>query len=211
MHDGSNFPTFSKHLFSVSPFKNSSHLNGYEIYLIVVLTHAFLETNYVEPVFMWLLVTNALVYLFGNHLIQTLKLFLLLWVFLLWQLSHLLDINPILLIYLFMAMLGLCCCSGFSLVAVSGGLFSSCSVQASLCGGFSCCKAQALGYMGFRSCGTWAQQLWLRGSGAHAQQLWCTGLLLWGMWDLPGSGIEPMSFALASRFCTTDSIPPIVY
>ena len=31
------------------------------------------------------------------------------------------------------------------LVAVSGGLFCSCSVRASHCGGFSCCKAQAQG------------------------------------------------------------------
>ena len=34
---------------------------------------------------------------------------------------------------------------GLSLVAVSGGLLSSCSAQASHCRGFSCCKAQALG------------------------------------------------------------------
>ena len=30
---------------------------------------------------------------------------------------------------------------------------------------------------GFSSCGTWAQQLWLRGSRAQAQQLWLTGLV----------------------------------
>ena len=38
---------------------------------------------------------------------------------------------------LFLAVLGLRCFTGFSLVAGSGGS-SSCSVQASLCGGFSC-------------------------------------------------------------------------
>ena len=31
------------------------------------------------------------------------------------------------------------------------------------CGGFSSCLAQDLGPSGFRSCGTWAQQLWLPG------------------------------------------------
>ena len=31
--------------------------------------------------------------------------------------------------------------------------------------------------VGFSSCGTWAQQLWLAGSRAQSQQLWCTGLV----------------------------------
>ena len=43
-------------------------------------------------------------------------------------------------IYLFMAVLGLCCCA-----------------RASHCGGFSCCGAQALGTLGFSSCSTQAQ------------------------------------------------------
>ena len=36
------------------------------------------------------------------------------------------------------------------------GLLSSCSVQASHCGGFSCCRVQVLGHTGFSSCGSWA-------------------------------------------------------
>ena len=32
-------------------------------------------------------------------------------------------------------------------------------------------------HVGFSSCGTWAQQLWIAGSTAQAQQLWCTGLV----------------------------------
>ena len=32
-------------------------------------------------------------------------------------------------------------------------------------------------HMGFSSCGTWVQQLWLTGSRAQAQQLWCTGFV----------------------------------
>ena len=79
--------------------------------------------------------------------------------------------------YLFLAVLGLCCCTGFSVVAAS---VSSCSVQASHCTGFSCCRAWAPGSLGFRSCGMWAQELQLPGSRAQAQKLWCTGLVaLW--------------------------------
>ena len=42
---------------------------------------------------------------------------------------------------LFLAALGLRCCAGFSLVAVSWGS----SLGAVRCGQFSCCRAQALG------------------------------------------------------------------
>ena len=58
------------------------------------------------------------------------------------------------------------------------GLLSSCREQgiplqdgawASHCSGFSCCGAQALGHVGFSSCCTWAQQLWLTGPRAGAQ------------------------------------------
>ena len=85
------------------------------------------------------------------------------------------------------------------------GLLSSCSVRASHCVGFSCgawdlgartyviaahglsnCSSQALENR-LSSCGTWAQ-------------------LLLSMCDLPGSGIEPVSPALAGRFFT--SKPP---
>ena len=41
--------------------------------------------------------------------------------------------------------------------------------------------------------------------GLWAQQLWCmTGLVAPGVWDLPGSGIEPVSPALAGGFYTTE-------
>ena len=47
------------------------------------------------------------------------------------------------LIYLFLAVLGLCCCArAFSSCSERGLLFI---VRASHCGGFSCCGAQALG------------------------------------------------------------------
>ena len=81
----------------------------------------------------------------------------------------------------------------FSLVAASGASLC-CAVQTSYCSGFlwsisprsagfSSCGSQALKYR-FSSCGEWA---WL----------------LRGMWDLPKSGIKPVSLALAVRFLTT--------
>ena len=52
-------------------------------------------------------------------------------------------------IYLFLAVLDLCCCARLFSSCGKWGLLSSCSVQASLCGGFSCCRARALGRTGF--------------------------------------------------------------
>ena len=74
---------------------------------------------------------------------------------------------------LFLAVLGLHCSMGFSLV-VKNGLLSSCGACASHCSDFSR-AAQALRCTGFSSCLTWAQQLQLPGSRAQAQQVWCTG------------------------------------
>ena len=87
-----------------------------------------------------------------------------------------------LFIYLFLAELGLCCCTGLSLVAVSRG-YSSCAARASPCGDFSCCRA------------------WALGAQASVVVVWAS--LLHGMWDPPGPGIEPMFPALASGFLTT--------
>ena len=64
------------------------------------------------------------------------------------------------------------------------GLLSGCGIWAHHCGCFSCCGAQAQRHVGFSSCGTRA---WLP----------------YGMWNLPGPGIEPVSPALAGRFLTT--------
>ena len=62
---------------------------------------------------------------------------------------------------------------GLSLVAASGGYSSL------RCAGFSLQWLLSLWStgsrrVGFSSCGTWAQQLWLTGSRAQAQQLWHT-------------------------------------
>ena len=76
--------------------------------------------------------------------------------------------------YLFLAALGFCCCMWAFSGCWEQRLFSVCCVQASPCSGFSCCKAWALWYGGFCSCGSQAQ-------------------LFHSTWNLPGSGIEPVS------------------
>ena len=77
------------------------------------------------------------------------------------------------------------------------GLLCCCSARASH--GFSCCRTRALGCTGFSSYSSWALEHRLSSCGTQAQ-------LLLGMWDLPGSGIEPMSPVLAGGFFTTE--PP---
>ena len=89
----------------------------------------------------------------------------------------------------FLAVVCLCCCAGFSIVRCAG--FSL------WC--FSCCRAWALRHTGFRSCGS--QALEHRPSvvvGARAS-------LLRGTQDLPRSGIEPVSPALAGGLFTTET------
>ena len=60
-------------------------------------------------------------------------------------------------------------------------------------------RASVVVMLGLSGCGSWALERRLRSCGARA---W----LLRGMWDLPGSGIEPVSPALAGGFLTT--MPP---
>ena len=75
-------------------------------------------------------------------------------------------------------------------------LLSRSSVWASQCGVFSWFGAGALGLRGFCSYSSQALEHSLSSYGAWA-------LLVHGMWDPPGSGIEPMSPVLAGRFFTT--------
>ena len=98
-------------------------------------------------------------------------------------------------IYLFLALLGLRCCLGFS--PVSGAALQLRPLCFN-CGGSSFCRPQALGLTGFSSCGSQALEHRLSGCGAQAQ-------VLRGMRYLPRSGIEPMSLALAGGFFTTES------
>jgi len=53
------------------------------------------------------------------------------------------------LVCVYVTALGLCCCAGFPLAAVSReGLVSSYSTQASHFGGFCCCRAWTVGHTG---------------------------------------------------------------
>ena len=90
-------------------------------------------------------------------------------------------------------MLGLCCCTDFSLVAESRG-YSPVVVHRLLIVVASSVAVHRL------------QQLWLQGSRAQIHRLSRCGtqaLLLCGMWDTLGSGIKPTSPTLAGRFLTT--------
>ena len=95
-------------------------------------------------------------------------------------------------------MLGLCGCTDFSLVVKRGAVLC-CIVQASHGGDLSCCGDRALGHVGSVVA---APGLESTGSVVVGYKLsW-----LHGMWDLPSSGIEPVSPTLAGGFFTTE--PP---
>ena len=76
------------------------------------------------------------------------------------------------------------------------GLLCSCGVWL-LSGGCFCCAAQALEHVGFSGCISQALKHTLNGCGSRAK-------LPHGMWDLPGSGTEPISPALAGGFFTNE-------
>ena len=80
---------------------------------------------------------------------------------------------------------------------VEQGLLSSCGARASHCRGLSCCRARVSVVAAWRlgSCGAQALEHRLNSYGAQT-------LLLSGMWDLPASGVEPLSPALQA-----DSLP----
>ena len=105
---------------------------------------------------------------------------------------------------LILAVLGLRCCAWAFLQLRRVGATLCCGAW-SYCGGFSC-GAWALGTWasvlvahGLNSCGPRALEHRLSSCGVRAQ-------LLCSMWDLPGSGLEPVSPALAGGFLTT--VPP---
>ena len=72
------------------------------------------------------------------------------------------------LIYLFLAMLGLCFFEGAFSSCGEQGLLSSCHVWASHGRGFSCCGAWALGQASFSSFGSWALEHRLNSCDARA-------------------------------------------
>ena len=80
--------------------------------------------------------------------------------------SDLSAIKKIIIYYLFLAALGLCCCAQAFSSCSKQGLLSNCGVWASHCRGFSWCEAQTLGC--FSSCGSQAPEHGLSNCGAQA-------------------------------------------
>ena len=115
------------------------------------------------------------------------------WAFLLnrfqiWGYLDFSNLSIYLSIYLFMAMLGLCCCvQAFSSCGEWGLLFVAVA---------SVVAEHGLQARGLSSCGSRALEHRLSSCGARAQ-------LLHRMSDLPGPGLEPVSPALAGGFLTT--------
>ena len=72
--------------------------------------------------------------------------------------------------------------------------FSSCDVQASLCGGFSCCRARALGRASFSSWSTWGLCPPVCGifPGQGLNLCSCTGRQILNHWT-PGQSVRPIS------------------
>ena len=93
-------------------------------------------------------------------------------------------------------------CHGSSL---PHGLFSSCGKRGLLMVVASCAAAHGLQ-------GTWARQLWLRAQEHRLKRCGAASYLPHGMWDGPGSGLKPVSPALAGGFFNTESAgKPLMY
>ena len=110
------------------------------------------------------------------------------------MLIGILKVPNLIIFFIFMPVLVLCCFMGFSLVVASGEYslavghrlltaVASLLTEHRLSG----TRPSGVAVHGLSSCGTWAQ-------------------LLHTMWDLPCPGIEPMSLALAKGFFTPE--PP---
>ena len=102
-------------------------------------------------------------------------------------------------LFLFLALLGLHCCTGFSLAEASGAPPFTVGAQAPCCRGFSAGSAGCTGRAGSSSHSSRAQSA---GSVAVA----CRLPFHAGMWDVPGPGVKPRPCALAGWFFTTE--PP---
>ena len=104
-------------------------------------------------------------------------------------------LNKFIYLFLFLAVLGLRCCTrAFSSCSKRGLLFVA--VRRFLIVVASLVAEHRLQARGLSSCGLQALERRLSSCGARAQ-------LLRGMWDLPRPGIEPVCPALAGGFLTT--------
>ena len=115
------------------------------------------------------------------------------------------SFQKIISIYLFMSVLGLRCCAGFSLGAVAGGYSLDVvpGLLIAVCG-FLCCGAWVLGIWSsvvvthrLSSCSSQALEHRSNSCGSWAQMR-CS------MWDNPSSEIKLVSSALAGEFFTIE-------
>ena len=119
----------------------------------------------------------------------------------------------ILFIYLFLAELGLRCCSRAFLQ------LRQTNYSSLWCKGFSLRWLLLLQSMrstctGFSSCGSWAQQLWLKGSRAQAQQLWRMGLVVpqhVGSSQIGDRTHVPCIGKWVINHCTTREVPRVSF
>ena len=111
--------------------------------------------------------------------------------------------SPKIYLFCFLTVMSLHCYRwGFSSCSEWGAALNCCA-WTSHWGGFSCSEAQTLDtwaavivVCGLSSCDLRPPEHRLSSCGTRAY-------LLLGMWDLPGTGIEPISLALHGRFLTT--------
>ena len=110
---------------------------------------------------------------------------------------------------LFMAVLGLHCCTGFSQVAASWACSPAAVHWFLICRGFCCCRSWAVGHKSFSICGPWAQQLWYllwsTGSVAVARGLSCSAAC--GIFLDQGSKLCPLHWQAESFFFQAASLP----
>ena len=105
------------------------------LFSVFISSFGFYLVHFWLLFFLFLEVNFWLIYIIVSHLAMY-RLHL--WI-LTWETTLLVSHRFLKIIYLFMAVLSLCCCSGISLVAASGG--HSPSAQASQCSGFFCREA----------------------------------------------------------------------
>ena len=95
------------------------------------------------------------------------------------KIGYFLKINKFIYLFIFGCVGSSLLCTGFLQLRRVGATLR-CGVWASHCGVFFLLWSMGSRHMGFSSCGTWAQELWLTGCRAQAQQLWRMGLVaLW--------------------------------
>ena len=104
-----------------------------------------------------------------------------------------------------MAVLGLRCCMGYSLVALCSGGYSLDHCAMISLQWFLSLWSTGLRHASFSSCSTKLRSCGSRAPEHRFSNCGTPTYLLHGIWDLSGQGIKPVSPALAGGFLTTES------